>query len=365
MSNFNNGISVCDPPADLAITNAARNSLTNVRDQTESIKGAGGAFGIDPAFHAQLASIPQLDLSGLRDAAASAAGVLKGVGSFKDQIKLAGLDAAVERIRDLTGGMKITSGAFAIDPALRSQLASIPQLDLSGLQEAAASVAGALKGVEGLTDQMQLAGLDGGLSKVAQKIADQQSAIASLRPLIPEMPRLSVREPMEFPVLRAHELDIPPNPIHETNERLASIEQRFNRMEKIALDGAEIATGLQASAATFLAKFEKASSDNDRTSARVVWLAFVAIVIAIAMPVAQVFYTELWRAPADSASTQIAIADMKGEIKALQDTQKMASDELAKVLSFGNADMASALRDIRNLLMEQQKRTVVVPPSKR
>jgi hypothetical protein len=56
---------------------------------------------------------------------------------------------------------------------------------------------------------------------------------------------------------------------------------------------------------------------------------------------------------------QAAITDLKGEIKALQDTQKVASDELAKVLSSGNADMTNALRDTRNLLIEQQKRNVV------
>jgi hypothetical protein len=56
---------------------------------------------------------------------------------------------------------------------------------------------------------------------------------------------------------------------------------------------------------------------------------------------------------------QAAITDLKGEIKALQDTQKVASDELAKVLSSGNADMTNALRDTRNLLIEQQRRNVV------
>lgn len=279
---------------------------------------------------------------------------------------MAGVRAAMDKlagVRDLTNAINLATGAMNFDPALNKKLAGIPdyQRDLSAIRESMASAAQTFKGIESVKDQMKLAGFDTGLSKVVQQIADQQSAIASLKPAIPEMPGLSMPE-RKFSDLRTPEMRIPPNPIHETNKRLARIDQRFNRMEKIALDSAEIATGLQASAATFLAKFEKASSDNDRTSARVIWLARVAIVMAVAMPVAQVFYTELWRAPADSASMQAAIVDMKREISGLQDTQKAASEELGKVLSSGNADRTNALREIRDLLAEQRKKSVVVIP---
>lgn len=114
----------------------------------------------------------------------------------------------------------------------------------------------------------------------------------------------------------------------------------------------------------FLIKFEKASADNDRTSSRAIRLGIMAILIAITTAVAQVFYTEFWRAPADSTSQQAAIADVKGQIKGLEDTQRTAAEELAKVLSAGNSEMTEALHDIRRLLMEQHKRSTPAPDTK-
>lgn len=339
MSNFDEkllGLRIADPVADWT---GLKTSLDHnrIRDLENSINLAIGTANLDLA---KFAGIPDYQRDLLQGSMGATANAFKQIANLKDQVALAGG----------AGLAKLASGAAGLDLA---KLAGVPdyQLDLSDMQE---SIASAFKGIDSFKDEMNLAGVDVGLSGLAQQIADQQNAIASLRPLIPEMPQLAVNKRAAFPDLHMPEIRLPPNPLHETNERLASIENRFNRMETIALNGAEIATSLQASAATFLAKFEKASGDNDRTSRRVVWLALVAIVIAVAMPVAQVLYTELWRAPADSASMQAAITDMKSEIKGLQDTQKMASDELAKVLSSGNADMTNALRDIRKLLVKRQ-----------
>jgi len=237
-------------------------------------------------------------------------------------------------------------------------------LDFSGVHASIKSATDAMKGIGGLSEAARIAsgslGADSAFTKLARQIADQQHAIASLRPHIPAMPeRVAMPDRFSIPEVR-----MPPNPLHETNKRLASIERRFEQMESIALNGAEIATGLQASAAVFLTKFEKASQDNDRTSSRAIWIGTMAILIAVITPIAQVFYTEMWRAPADSASMQAAITDMKGEIKALQTTQKTAADELAKVLSAGNSESTAALRDIRNLLAAQQKPATLPLPAK-
>jgi hypothetical protein len=286
------------------------------------------------------------DLAGTISSVTSAIDAVKGVRGLDESRGLARAAAGLNSIADPFAGLH-------------------PARDLAGTISSVTSAIDAAKGVRSLDESIRLAG--GGvdasstMSKIARQISDQRSAIASLKPLMPEMPELFVvPEPVRIPELR-----LPPNPLYETNERLASIEQRFNRMESIALNGAEIATDLQASAATFLTKFEKASSDNDRTSRRAIWLGIVAVLIAVAMPVVQIFYAELWRAPADSASQQTAITDMKSQIKALEDTQRAAADELAKVLSSGNSELATTLGDIRKLLIEQQKRSITPPQTKR
>jgi hypothetical protein len=328
------------------------------------------------------------DLAGTSGLATSAIDALKGASGLNESIRLAaaiGMNsdpfAGLNPVRDLAGVSGLTTSATdtlkgargldesmgLADAAARINSVTDPFAGRNSAQVLAAasgsvtSAIDALKGARSFDESVRFAGgaLDTGsaLGKLARQISDQQSAIAALRPLVPEMPERFVLPEL----MRAPELRLPPNPLHETNRRLASIEQRFDRMESIALSGAEIATGLQASAAIFLTKFEKASADNDRTSSRAIWLGIIAVLIAVTMPVAQILYTELWRAPADSTSQQAAITDMKRQIKGLEDTQRTAADELAKVLSSGNTEMTSALRDIRNLLIEQQKRPPIVP----
>lgn len=280
------------------------------------------------------------------------AGISGAMTSMVDSIKsVRGLDESM-RLAIATGRNSIADPCGALNSAR----------DLAGVSGAMASAVDALKSVHGLDESLRLAGVASvapAMSKIARQISDQQNAIASLRPLVSEMSeRFTAPEPLRLP-------ELPPNPLHETNKRLANIEQRFNRMESIALDGAEIATGLQASAATFLIKFEKASANNDRTSGRAVWLGIAAILIAVAMTAVQILYTELWRAPADSTSQQAAITDMKSQIKDLENTQRAVADELAKVLSKSNSELTATLHDIRNLLAEQQKRTVAPPEMKR
>ncbi len=128
------------------------------------------------------------------------------------------------------------------------------------------------------------AGEDSAIGRVAQKIADQQRAIDAMRPDVADA--LASPEPPRMP--RIDQIKFPPNPILETNERLQRIEERFEQMQNIATDAAQIANGLQGAAAEFLQKFEKAAQDNDRTAGRAIWIGVVAVIIAIAMPAVQI-----------------------------------------------------------------------------
>ena len=109
----------------------------------------------------------------------------------------------------------------------------------------------AVEPYRGLQDRMKSLGLSAGkdsaIGRVAKQIADQQRAIEAMRPQIPEHleksePRLPNIEPIK----------LPPNPVFETNERLERIEERFEQMQGIATDAAQIANGLQGAAAEFL-----------------------------------------------------------------------------------------------------------------
>ena len=190
-------------------------------------------------------------------------------------------------------------------------------------------------------------GPDSGIGEVTKQIGDQQRSIDALR--LP-LPSIGVEPP------RMPDLHTPPNPIHETNDRLEQIEQRFEQMLDVAANGAEIATGLQAHAAEFLVKFENAAFDNDRSAGRAIRLGAIAVVIALAMALAQILYTELWRVPQDSASMEAVITDMQTEIATLRQIQIETANQIATALEHSDQQMVEALRDVARGL-------TVLPPA--
>jgi hypothetical protein len=195
-----------------------------------------------------------------------------------------------------------------------------------------------VKRIRALTGQF---GSDSGIGKVMKQIGDQQRSIDALR--LPS-PSIEIKPP------EMRDLHISPNPIHETNARLERIEQRFEQMLDVAANGAAIATGLQAHAAEFLVKFEKAATDNDRSAARAIRLGSIAVIIALAMPLAQIFYTELWRVPQDSASMETVITDMQTEMTTLRQNQIEAAERIAAALERSDQQMVDALRDVASSL---------------
>jgi hypothetical protein len=155
---------------------------------------------------------------------------------------------------------------------------------------------------------------------------------------------------------------IPPSPLIETNKRLAKIEKHFEEMQDTAARGAEIAaraaeigTGLQLLAADFLVKFDEAATKNDRTAGRAVKVAIAAAIFAVAVPAVQTLYSELWKAPSDTAEMRRAVTELKGELTILRDTQRQVADRIAEVVSsqsVGSQELVTTLKDIRKALSD-------------
>lgn len=72
--------------------------------------------------------------------------------------------------------------------------------------------------------------------------------------------------------------------LEETNERLANIEKGFQDLQQIASESAKISNLLNASAAEFLIKFEKASMDNQKSARIAIILATLAVIATIISP---------------------------------------------------------------------------------
>lgn len=192
------------------------------------------------------------------------------------------------------------------------------------------------------------AGEDSAIGRVAKQISDQQRAIDAMRPDVSAT--LGSPEPPRMP--RIDQIKFPPNPLFETNERLQRIEERFEQMQDIATDAAQIANGLQGAAAEFLQKFEKAAQDNDRTAGRAIWIGVVAVVIAIAMPAVQIGYSEFRRVPDNGPEIQVALEGMQAELTSLREAQAEALGQLGSAINSSNSETAAILREIRDLLSE-------------
>lgn len=275
-------------------------------------------------------------------------------------------DETMKRITGLAGAHS-GLGAFTDHLAHRRSILDALQL-LGGPAQPTASIAAAaaraigqlsaaeevMRPFDSINDRMKrLAELAGGhstMGMVAQQIAEQQRAIDALR-----IPNSFVRgEPDHIHASAFQMPELPPNPILETNRRLERIEQRFEEMHDVAANAATIANGLQAHAAEFLVKFEKAANDNARSAGRAIWLAAIAVLLAIAMPLVQIIYTEFWRVPTDVAYMQAVISDMHREIGALRQIQADAAERVDAALMRSDQQAADILQGIRRMLAEQR-----------
>lgn len=253
---------------------------------------------------------------------------------------LGGISAAAERLGLTASKLKMPNAALgAIDRSFANRLQGALGSDaLERITKINERTRQAAAGITALS----------AFNKVAGRIDDQFKAIDAARLNIPEMPRFEER------AFNLPEMPIIENPIFETNERLKSIEERFDKMEAIALNGAEIATSLQVSAATFLDKFEAVANDNDKTTKRAVWIGLIAVFVAIVIPLLQSLYTEIYRAPSDAAAMQAAISDIRREMQSVQQTQAMVSNKIAEALAKNGDQTTQALKEIRDLLAQQK-----------
>ncbi len=199
---------------------------------------------------------------------------------------------------------------------------------LKRLNRQTSTMRDAFKRVEGVKLGSTLGTTNAALTDLLKKLDRQNEALSSMRssslgPLKNSFDELETfARPSPVP-----EFHLPPSPVHETNDKLDRIERRFEQIHEVAANAAEIATGLQSYAADFLQKFEAAAADNNQSARRAIWLGGMAVAIALLVPIFQIGYTELWRAPNDAEALQALIAEMKSEIFALQEAQATSSDQ--------------------------------------
>jgi len=184
--------------------------------------------------------------------------------------------------------------------------------------------------------------LDQQSTSVFKKLHEQEKNIGLFN-----VPSIPFQEP------EISRFTIPKNPILETNDRLANIEERFARMEAIAIDSAAIATSIQKSAIDFLVKFEAVAADNDKSVKKTILMGKVAIFVALLTAIIPIAYSE-WKAAKNAAETQTLISDMNKEINGLKDVQREESNHLSQELLKSNNAVVDVLGKIKDILSKKR-----------
>ena len=77
-------------------------------------------------------------------------------------------------------------------------------------------------------------------------------------------------------------IDIPPNPIHETNERLGDMTERLENLVGFGENALRIMNGLQVASAEFLENFSKEAEKNSKAANKAILVGIFAIVFSVA-----------------------------------------------------------------------------------
>ncbi len=168
-----------------------------------------------------------------------------------------------------------------------------------------------------------------GIRSVSEDLLTQNQELESYYGSMP-----SIRETLPEPIVP------PPNPVHETNERLGDMTKRLENLVGFGENALHIMNRLQVASAVFLEDFSKEAEKNSKTATKAIWVGIFAVVISTA----QIAYTEFWRVPKDTAAMDTALASVRGEI---DDLQAALVADLAS-LQAAQADAAAVIADSVN-----------------
>lgn len=266
--------------------------------------------------------------------------------SLQDAARDSGAFSAASELQDalsnggLSDAMKATQGLSAhLDP----------------LREHASTLAEAVKLVapaNDVLDQLRASGVHDRLSELSAKVTEGSRLADAIRGIEKQQHVLDSIVAPEPIVPNLDHLHIE-NPIVETNRKLDRIERRFSQISEIAHDSAQVATDLQAYAAEFLQKFERAAEDANQSGSKAIKVGWLALAIALVVGAGQVFAPTLLRDQEAEALPQ-SVVNLNAEISTLRAEQSAANDRLIEALASSDVATANALREALAAIVAQQ-----------
>lgn len=266
--------------------------------------------------------------------------------SLQDAVCDSGAFSAVNELQDalsnggLSEAVKAAQGISAhLDP-LREHAATLAEA--AKIAAPANDVLDQLRasGVHDRLSELSATATEGSrLADVIRGIEKQQHALDSMvspEPVIPNLDHLHIE-----------------SPIVETNRKLERIESQFSQISAIAHKSAQVATDLQAYAAEFLQKFERAAEDANQSGSKAIKVGWLALAIAVVVGAGQIFAPTLMRDQEAEALRQ-SVVSLNAEISTLRAEQSAASERLIEALANSDEATANALREALSAIVAQQ-----------
>ena len=142
---------------------------------------------------------------------------------------------------------------------------------------------------------------------------------------------------------------IPRNPVHDTNERLDGLLERFDRFENIAEQTVQLVQSMNTAATGLLGAFVEGARATDRFSRRSIWIAGMALFAAIITSPIQISY-DVWKTRQQDEDTKRIV---QGIVQQIIDAQRKSSNDLSSAMSerldHAHADEAAIAKALSSL----------------
>lgn len=200
-------------------------------------------------------------------------------------------------------------------------------------------------------------------SPAVKSILDQ---VESQRRLLDSFSKPDAGRPLDERVIsvrRMPDFQMPRNPILDTNAQLAEIERKFESMLDVMTNAARIGNDIQAQAATFIGKFEEASSQTDSSAKKAILVGVFALVIATLSPFAPMavdYFSPNRTVPAIEALTREVVSadraastDNQKLIEALKERDDQATGRIVEEVGRKQDETNAILRELIETLKDR------------
>ncbi|WP_043343328.1 hypothetical protein [Belnapia moabensis] len=144
-------------------------------------------------------------------------------------------------------------------------------------------------------------------------------------------------------------VELPENPVWETNRRLAALEGRFDEIRPAMLEDVAMIKNLNDAAADMLLSFAAASGKTDAFSRRSIWVALVALLISFGGVVTPILYDRGKSIRQDVENRQ-TIERIVGAISEVRGGQAETLDRLVAAIEAGAARDEGSREALRSAL---------------